>query len=423
MSLYRRSMEQLKPVSNSKQNIQEKVQTLLTEGSGPKGEDWESLIAVAVKKINKKKWNQGKEWERAQKFWKAGYDKMSMQLGKAFIAQYGLKDLKQLGASTLPINKDWKGTNKTPKTDLISGKKKISLKKAGGSQLMSAGVDEAVSTFEAARSMYSIDPKGAKLVSKVMKDIEDYMWGMSSTGYISDLEKLRDSGKKLTKDEKDRIEEMEQLHINADYLNGQLNKVFQDITFRQYFCWEAATGTVKFEPSDDAVANELTVFEPKNGTIKNSLELDSPSKAGNTIAKQNMFYVSFKTGGGGSKPYLALRSRKARKSDFQEQVTFADIVYEELNKSEYGQNLLLESEVQQLDEFQIFNNLAAKVKGLAVGIKNKVKEIYTRIMKRVSEAFDFIKQLGVKLIEGLMKFLGVEVTNVKVSGSGDFALR
>ena len=218
---FRRSMEQLRPARTKKVNLQEKVQSLLTEGKGPKGEDWESLIAVAVKKINKKKWNSGAEWNRAQKFWEDGYEQMSMQLGKAFINEYGLKDLEQLGASTRPINSKWKGTNKTPKTDLISGKKKISLKKAGGSQLMSAGVDEAVSTFEAARSMYSIDPKGAKLVSKVMKDIEDYMYGMSSTGYISDLEKLRDSGKKLTKDEKDRIEEMEQLQINAEYLNGR----------------------------------------------------------------------------------------------------------------------------------------------------------------------------------------------------------
>ena len=44
-------------------------------------------------------------------------------------------------------------------------------------------------------------------------------------------------------------------------------------------------------------------------------------------------------------------------------------------------------------------------------------------MKRVSEAFDFIKKLGSELVEGLMSFLGVEVSNVQVKGSGDFALR
>ena len=74
-------------------------------------------------------------------------------------------------------------------------------------------------------------------------------------------------------------------------------------------------------------------------------------------------------------------------------------------------------------EFQIFNKLASKVRGVASNIKNTVKNIYVAIMKRVSEAFDFIKKLGSELVEGLMSFLGVEVSNVQVKGSGDFALR
>ena len=34
-------------------------------------------------------------------------------------------------------NPEWEGKNKTPKTDIKSGRNKISLKKFGGSQLMS----------------------------------------------------------------------------------------------------------------------------------------------------------------------------------------------------------------------------------------------------------------------------------------------
>jgi phage-related protein len=56
-------------------------------------------------------------------------------------------------------------------------------------------------------------------------------------------------------------------------------------------------------------------------------------------------------------------------------------------------------------------------------IKNKVKNIYNAIMKRVTQAFNYIKRLGKKLIEGLMNFLGVEVSDVTVNkGRGDFAL-
>jgi septum formation topological specificity factor MinE len=79
--------------------------------------------------------------------------------------------------------------------------------------------------------------------------------------------------------------------------------------------------------------------------------------------------------------------------------------------------------VQQLDEFQIFNKLASKVRGVSSNIKNKVKQIYVTIMKRVSDAFNYIKSLGKELVEAVMKFLGVEVKNVVVKGSGDFALR
>ena len=389
-----------------------------TSGS-PSGEDWESLIAVAVNKINKLKWNQGPEWERAEKYW-ADYESPSMKLGKEFIAAFKLKNLKQLGASTLPINPEWKGTNKTPKTDLISGKNKISLKKAGGSQLMSAGKAEAISTFEAAMGMYSIDKTGRKNVNTVINKIEKNMNQLSTATTIDKLEKLRDSGKKLSKADASAVQEMEGLQLEAGKLNKELNKLFTDQTFKNYFCWEASTGETKFKPSPDGVSNLLVVFS-ETGNIKNSLVLNSPTKAGKTIAGQNSFYVSFKTGGSKSKPYLALRSKKFSPK-LTEQVTFRDIVLEELSKSQYGQNLLIESELEQLDEFQIFNRLANKVKGVAGTIKNAVKNIYTAILKRVTQAFNYIKSLGKRLIEGLMNFLGVEVTDIKIKSGGDFPL-
>ena len=393
-----------------------------TPSSGsPKGEDWESLIAVAVNKINGLKWSEGDEWERAQKFW-ADYEVPSMKLGNAFVKELKIKGLlKQLGSSTLDTNKDWKGVNKTPKTDLIYGKQKISLKKFGGSQLMSAGKAESISTFEAAMSMYSIDKSGKTKVNNVMEEIENRMGKLSTATTISRLEDLRDSGKKLSKADEAAIEEMEGLQLEADFLNKKLDSLFQDQTFKQYFCWEAATGETKFKPSPKGISNKLVVFK-ETGSISNTLALDSPDNAGKTIASKNSFYVSFKTGGSKSKPYLSLRT-KGFKPNLTEQISFRDIVLDELSKSEYGQTLLVESNLQQLDEFQIFNRLVAKVKSVAGTIKNKVKNIYNAIMKRVTQAFNYIKRLGKKLIEGLMNFLGVEVSDVTVNkGRGDFAL-
>ena len=403
-------------------SIEKGLNGFSTPSSGnPKGEDWESLIAVAANKINGLTWSEGDEWDRAEKFW-ADYETPSMKLGNAFVKELKIKGLlKQLGSSTLDTNKDWKGVNKTPKTDLIYGKQKISLKKSGGSQLMSAGKAESISTFEAAMSMYSIDKSGKTKVNNVMEEIENRMGKLSTATTISRLEDLRDSGKKLSKTDEDAIEEMEGLQLEAEYLNKELDSLFQDQTFKQYFCWEAATGETKFEPSPKGISNKLVVFN-ETGSISNTLALDSPDKAGKTIASKNSFYVSFKTGGSKSKPYLSLRT-KGFKPNLTEQISFRDIVLDELSKSEYGQTLLVESNLQQLDEFQIFNRLVAKVKSVAGTIKNKVKNIYNAIMKRVTQAFNYIKRLGKKLIEGLMNFLGVEVSDVTVNkGRGDFAL-
>ena len=385
------------------------------DGKKPAGEDWESLIAVGVNLLNGEDVSNSPEWKRAERFW-PDYESSSMKLGQAFIDAFKVKHLEQTGASSAPISKVWKGKNKTPKTDLLSAKgHKISLKKSGGSQLMSAGKEEAISTFEAAMSMYSMSKEGKTQITSMIDDIEENMNKMSTKGTIGSMEKLRDSGKKLSKADKDKITEMEGLQDAADLLNPKLKKTFEDMEFKKYFCWEAATGETKFGKGSQAVSDLLVVFN-ETGTIKNSLVLDSPAKAGMTIAKANKFYVSFKTGGGSSKAYLSLRTKKASKKDFVME-SFADIVFDEVGKG----GLLMEG-LENLNEFQIFDRLAAKVKGVARGVANQVKKIYNAIMKRLNQAFNYIKGLGEKMMEGLMAFFGLGINNVIVSGGGDFPL-
>ena len=209
----------------------------------PSGAQWEALIAIAVNKIKNKTWNEGPEWDDVGKFW-AEYEGPSMKLGKDFINKIGVSELKQLGGSTAKTNPDWKGIDKTPKTDILGGTKKISLKKASGSQLMSAGQAEAISTFEAAMSMYSIDSSGKKQVESVISAIENDMGRMSTKGTIGSVEKLRDSGKTLSPEDKSKIEEMEGLQLNAKTITTKLENLFKDDKFKSYFCWEAATGDV-----------------------------------------------------------------------------------------------------------------------------------------------------------------------------------
>ena len=422
--------EKYKELSRAVKDAYKALSKISKDGNGfsppssgePKGEDWESLIAVAVNKINKvKKWKSGSEWKRAEKFW-SNYQKLSIKLGHAFIAEFSLTDLKQLGDATLPTNTKWKGRNKTPKTDLLHGTHKISLKKHGGSQLMSAGPDEAVSTFEAAMARYSISTEGKKKVATVMNSVQKNMGAMSTKGTIGAIEKLRDANPKSRRPAavNARIKEMEGLQVNAELLTKKLDKLFKDKQFKKYFCWEAASGEVKFKPSPKGISNVIVTFKD-TGSIANILPLDSPAKAGKILANGNGFYVSFKTGGGGSKPYLSLRSSKLSAikkllNQGDDIPTFKTIIMEE-----YKREFINES-VEHLDEFKLFDKLKRKIKDVSKDVVDSDKKILSTVMKRISEAFDYILKLGEQMLQGFLIFFGLSISNVAVEGGGKYPL-
>ena len=258
-------------------------------GSNPKGEDWESIIAVAVNRLQGKKWNQGDEWDRAEKFW-GDWEKQGMKLGQDFIDRLKVKELRQLGASTLPISKEWKGTNKTPKTDLIYADERISLKKAGGSQLLSAGKFESISTVEAAMRMYSIDPKGKRKVESLIDNLEKKMIKLSTKDTVGKIEKLAKKSN-LSPADKKKVAELDQGQLYAKELTTEMENLFNsEALMKEFFCWEAATGENKFGKGSQGVANQVVTFK-ETGTITDILELKSPSQAGKVLAKGNNFYV------------------------------------------------------------------------------------------------------------------------------------
>jgi|TARA_R110002167_G_scaffold366170_1_gene593481 hypothetical protein len=381
----------------------------------PSGEDWEALIVCATRKTtNDSSWNNGPEWKRIEKFW-SDYEIPAMKLGVDFAKAYG-SDMEQWGSKgNMTTASRWKGKNKTPKTDIMSGKKyKISLKKSGGSQLMSAGQAETISTFEAAMETFS--ESNNKQIFKVISEIEEKMGGMTEKGTITDLEKRIVSGKKLSDKDTKSAAELSVLNTNTDELNASLNNIFQSLDFKSHFCFEAATGNIKFEPTPDAAANVIVTFKD-SGSIENTLKLDSPTGAGKTIAKGNSFFVSFKTGGGASKPFLALRSRKLAKKDIIEELSFKNIVFEELQSA----GIILTEELMQLDEFSLFKKIKGKASAVAKNIASKIQKVYNAIIKRLKEAFNTIKSLGKRMLSALLKFFGF-VPQVKVSGGGAFPL-
>ena len=383
-------------------------------GKKPSGEDWEAIIAVAVNKINGLKWNTGEEWERAEKYW-GDHEIPAMKLGQEFISKLKVKSLKQLGSSTAKTSPTWNAPNKTPKTDLIDGGTHISLKNHGNSQLMSGKKEEVLATFKAAQENFGETKAGKVVIKKVMNTLEEKMVTLTEKGTVDSINKLRGKSN-LTSQELDRIKELDDAQLNAKEINKELDNIFKSLPFKSHVAFEAATGRSKFAPSPKAVANLVVVFKD-TGSITDTLKLDSAEGAGMKLAKGNDFYVSFKSGGGkGSKPYLSMRTKKLKVQSLQNSYaddTFRSIIMEEINKEG-----LLTEDMQQLDEFAIFNKLAGKVKDVSMNVVTKVSNVMKNILDRIKKVFQYIYKLGKQAVKALMNFFGVEIGKVKITKTG-----
>ena len=382
-------------------------------GPSPKGEDWEALIICAYNGIDES----SKEWARAQVYWST-YGEDAKKIADVFRGIIKSNKLSQLGSATAAINSDWGGTDKTPKTDILgNSNEKISLKKTGGSQLMSAGPKESIATFNAAIKM--VGENQPTLLKSFLDTLEQKMGKMTEKGTITALEKLRDSGETLTPSQEKAIAEMEKLQLNAKELTNDMQSIFKDIYFKTCFCFEAATGTNKFSDKN-AVANQLIEFDP-SGKVTAHLKMDSINDA-KPLASKNSFYVAFKTSGANPQASLVLRSKQLSKSKLIENITFRDIINEEFSKSKLGKTILIEASKQRIDEFALFNNLVKGFKNVTTKIKKQVEDILQTIMDRVKEAISYIKSLGGKMFDAIMNFLGFEVSDVMIKSSGPFAL-
>ena len=376
-------------------------------GKDPSGEDWEAGIAVGLDKLAGKRWNESPEWDRFGKYW-GDWEDQAMSTAKDFRDKLNIKELKQTGSSRATLSKVWKGTNKTPKTDLLGGKERISLKKSGGSQLMSASKEEAISTVEAAMATYVASGKGKSEFSNLLKSFEDNLIKLSVKGQVSDLRKKPELAKEF------EIADAKTAKINEDiekYINNSIG-------FKSHFCWEAATGHTKFGQDTWPTATLIVTFKGTGG-IEHYLKLDTPEKAGKELAKGNNFYVSFKSSGS-SAPYLSLRSKNIPKSKLVDDYipTFAEIIAEETVNS----GLFLTEDLRQLDEFQMLNKLKRGAKAVSSNVVNAAKKALAAIQQRLSQAFNMIRKLGAKAWQGLLNFFGLAINNVTVRGGGRYPL-
>jgi len=379
---------------------------LKSGGLKPSGEDWESLIVVAYNNRF-----EGSEWERAEKFW-ANYGDLAKKVADSFKRIINDSSLSQFGSSTASLSSDWKGKNNTPKTDILGNSSRISLKKKGGSQLVSGGMAETLSTFEAV--MKTMGDKAPKELIKFIDELEKKMGKLYYDGTITHIKNnlMKKDQDKLTVKEKDIIKQYEEMDLNHKELTKQLQTdIFTGDTFKTIFCFEAATGYTKFSDKK-AVADTLVEFDP-SGKITKHLPMKKYSDA-KPLASKTKFIVGFKTAG--SNPFSSFRAITKEHNIS----SFKQIVTEELKKSGF-KSLILENN-EQLNEFKMFSNLIGRIKNVSGEIKLKLKNVYNSIMTRIKKVLNKIKTLGSKMFDAICGFIGIQVQSINASGGGDFPI-
>ena len=388
---YRRSIEQLRPARTPKVDLQEKVQQiLLTEGLTPA--QWEQIICVAHNMSTGL--TQAQAISKGQVTLEKSKIKANLKVGKKII-ENAFKNtsgvMQHYGAGTQDLTSKWEdyfikytgkpanAPTKTPKTDMKLGRKNISLKQYGGSQLMSGGKSETLATlgFAYDNAPDSIKTKSFdKAWNKINKDIEkEYVkFKLPPGGQVGKIE----SGEiKVDKKLKDLVKDA--LTKQAAMTNA-IREIFENKNIKMEVVREAMTGNAKFA-NKNASANAMMKFG-KDGSgelisINNSL-----------VAKytnQTKFNISFKTSGTGGSAWTALKG-----------------IYKEEN--DILDNIISES-ITETDKEILNENLFSKA-------VDKVKSWFSKFIKKVWE------KLKAFLMKGLDIALNLLGAKMDISGNG-----
>ena len=287
----------------------------ITESKKPSGAEFENIICVSY---NMKSLSQDKNEaiKSAETTWKTSYDDW-MQIGdkivkNAFNTTKGT--MKHFGSSSAPLRDEWEqyfiqttgrkahSSTKTPKTDMYIGTDHISLKKAGGSQLMSGGKGETLATLAAAYNNLSDSVKSKKL---------EESWNSLTDTIEKDFISFKLPKGKQINDFKSAIkdgvdDDMTNFVKNALQKQTEMTTALQDLLNTQEInrevVREAMTGNQKFKDSLPKSTHILKFDERGNSKYT---KIDD--KYVDYVASQTSFNISFKTAGTGKNAWTATK--------------------------------------------------------------------------------------------------------------------
>ena len=406
-----------------------KQHMVITE-AGPTGAEYESIIAVGYNQgqppYSSSKAKDSGAFSTAKKFLpknkKQPYNDTAYKLGQAMkTATSGV--MKQAGGAKEDLTPFWtKITGKgkdTSKTDVIT-KDNISLKKKGGSQLMSASKKESMATLTAALEMIGENAQISKIIDTIDKKFTKFM-GKSVTGFKKKEGEFAKLSSADYKEKADKLLEIDIIHKDlsdslSNALDGEKTNIKEAITYI------ATTGYKKFPKGSKAIANRLIEFDPVKGIITHNIKTGPPSRMSSSMksmASATSFYCAFKTSK--KNPYSTLRTSTTNFEEYNP--TLNGLIIETLMKDLNVDNQsLLNEGYAFFTEEKIIEGLLDKAKAslqkLGRSVKNWFRNIISKIIEGAKKVFDKVKGLGQKAFKVLFNFLGVEMSDAKVRISG-----
>ena len=303
----------------------------------------------------------------------------SEEVGKKIVNKLNMSgDGGKMPDNTYPASEEWaeyfkpgkpRGSTLTPKTDIIIGKRRISVK-TGDAILMGGEKKEATATFYTAMKKMG---NTTKAVNSLKGHIDDLL---PST----DMTKFGIKGSKTDLERMGKFAEVEILK-RADEAHRAFKNDLRDVfvntpEFAREFTFEAMTGKVKFGDNDGTADHFLvTDFEGNKPTMHKVVNSSDP------YVEKLLKVV---------KPDVTFKSTQKVKSIAGKKTKTG--YYNFWSAVKVGVNMVVEEEIKNADLltegiFDIFKRVFSK--GLK-WIKNFFKKIYRRLTKSYKEILDFM---------------------------------
>jgi hypothetical protein len=351
-------------------------QQILTEAF-PSGAQWEQIICCAYN-MKSKGVNKDKAITLAGiKDWNKKFDLFLSQAEDIVDSAFGKSPknvMEHYGSSSANLTKGWDGyfiqttgksasaSTKTPKTDMYIGKQHISLKKIGGSQLMSGGKGETLATLA-----FAFDNVSDKVKTKELTDAWDKLSKDITDKFITTKLPPKTTVTMVKKDikagKKDSFTNLVSNTLdNNNDMTIAIKKILEGKEIKESVVHEAISGRSKFD-SSLPISTHMMVFDPKGSGVYSPID----SKLISHYASKTQFNISFKSAGTGKKTWSALKAIYTEDLD----VSLDNIINESIN----------ETDKEMLTEGLVGMGLAIIKKWVGVVLNkvwNKIKLLFSK---------------------------------------------